>query len=78
MRLSVSGVERLDEASFVYSSFPSIVGVGPGAGLRALLGKVWRDRGLGDFYGYMLVAEGAAEAMVESELKSGTWPARWR
>ena len=36
-----------------------------------LLGKVWRDRGLGDFYGYMLVAEGAAEVMVETELK--TW-----
>ncbi len=38
-------------------------------GFERLLGRVWRDRGLGDFYGYMLVAEGAAEVMVESELK---------
>ena len=33
----------------------------------------WRDRGFGDFWGYALVAEGAAEAMVEVELK--TWDA---
>ena len=38
-------------------------------GFGQLLGKVWRDRGLGDFYGYMLVAEGAAEVMVEAELE---------
>ena len=27
--------------------------------------SAWRDRGFGDFWGYALVAEGAAEAMVE-------------
>jgi histidinol-phosphatase len=68
-RLSVSEVDRLDEASVVYSSYPSIVDSGWAPGFGPLLGKVWRDRGLGDFYGYMLVAEGAAEVMVESELK---------
>lgn len=67
--ISVSDVKRLDAASVVYSSFPSIVESGMADGFRDLLGKVWRDRGLGDFYGYMLVAEGAAEAMVEAELK---------
>ena len=69
MRLSVSDVERLEEASVVYSSYPSIVESGWAPGFGRLLGDVWRDRGLGDFYGYMLVAEGAAEIMVESELK---------
>ena len=69
MRLSVSKVDRLDEASLVYSSFPSIEESGWAPGFGPLLGKVWRDRGLGDFYGYMLVAEGAAEVMVEAELK---------
>lgn len=68
-RISVSGVDGLAAASVVYSSLPSIVGSGMGDGFIDLLGRVWRDRGLGDFYGYMLVAEGAAEAMVESELK---------
>jgi histidinol-phosphatase len=69
MRLSVSEVDRLDEASVVYSSYPSIVESGWAPGFGPLLAKVWRDRGLGDFYGYMLVAEGAAEVMVETELK---------
>jgi histidinol-phosphatase len=67
--ISVSGVGRLEDASVVYSSLPSITRSGMGDGFIDLLGKVWRDRGLGDFYGYMLVAEGAAEAMIESELK---------
>jgi histidinol-phosphatase len=71
MPLSVSEVDHLDEASLVYSSFPSIEDSGRAPGFRPLLGKVWRDRGLGDFYGYMLVAEGAAEVMIEAELK--TW-----
>ena len=69
VRLSVSEVDVLDEASVVYSSYPSIIESGWAPGFGRLLGKVWRDRGLGDFYGYMLVAEGAAEVMVEAELK---------
>jgi histidinol-phosphatase len=28
----------------------------------------WRSRAFGDFYGYMLVAEGAVDIMVEPEL----------
>jgi histidinol-phosphatase len=35
------------------------------------MGEVWRERGFGDFWGYALVAEGAAEAMVEIGVK--TW-----
>ena len=69
VRLSVSEVDRLDAASIVFSSYPSIVDSGMAPGFEPLLGKVWRDRGLGDFYGYMLVAEGAAEVMLEAELK---------
>ena len=34
-------------------------------GFPALLRDTWRDRGFGDFWGYALVAEGAAEAMIE-------------
>ncbi len=70
-RLAVSGIDTLGEASVLYSSLPSITTSGLAPGFTTLLGDVWRDRGLGDFYGYMLVAEGAAEAMVEAELK--TW-----
>ena len=62
-------------ASVVYSSLPSSR---PAAWRRAswtCSGSVWRDRGLGDFYGYVLVAEGAAEVMVEAELQ-GLGPGR--
>ena len=34
-------------------------------GFPALIRETWRDRGFGDFWGYALVAEGAAEAMIE-------------
>ena len=40
------------------------------AGFPSLIADVWRDRGFGDFWGYALVAEGAAEAMVEIGPKS--------
>ena len=40
-------------------------------GFRTLLQSVWRERGFGDFWGYALLAEGAAEAMVEVDAK--TW-----
>jgi histidinol-phosphatase len=68
--IGVSAVDDLASASVVYSSLTSIVASGLAPGFVDLLGTVWRDRGLGDFYGYMLVAEGAAEVMIESELKS--------
>ena len=57
-------------------------------GFEALLDDVWRERGFGDFWGYALVAEGAAEAMVEVGLQavgrsrrprsSSRRPAAWR
>ena len=68
-RISVSEVTSIEDSSVVYSSYPSVADSGLAPGFGALLSDVWRDRGLGDFYGYVLVAEGAAEAMVESELK---------
>ena len=33
-----------------------------------LIRHSWRNRAYGDFYGYMLVAEGAVDIMVEPEL----------
>jgi histidinol-phosphatase len=65
----VSGVARLEEASLVFSSIADLLASGLVPGVLSTLGAAWRDRGLGDFYGYMLVAEGAAEAMLEADLK---------
>jgi histidinol-phosphatase len=62
-RLHVSQVGRLAEAQLLYSSQRDIEPYAPG--FRDLVGRAWRDRGFGDFWGYALVAQGAAEAMIE-------------
>ena len=66
--LHVSGVSRLADASFCYSS---LIGWEQAGRLEAILEinrRAWRSRAYGDFYGYMLVAEGAVDVMVEPEL----------
>jgi histidinol-phosphatase len=69
-RIEVSRVADVAEAQILYGSAASIDASGRAPGFRALLGDAWRERGFGDFWGYTLVAEGAAEAMVEV----GLWP----
>jgi histidinol-phosphatase len=69
-RIAVSRVVALDDAQILYGSGTEIKESGLAPGFDALLRDVWRDRGFGDFWGYALVAEGAAEAMVEVGLKS--------
>ena len=68
--IHVSGVESLADAQLLYGSGHDIEASGRAPGFHALLGDVWRERGFGDFWGYALLAEGAAEAMVEVDL----WP----
>jgi histidinol-phosphatase len=66
--IHVSGVSRLADASFCYSS---LVGWEQAGRLEAILEinrRAWRSRAYGDFYGYMLVAEGAVDIMIEPEL----------
>ena len=69
-RIHVSGVATLADAQLLYGSGHDIEASGRAPGFHALLGEVWRERGFGDFWGYALLAEGAAEAMVEVDL----WP----
>ncbi|MFI5931663.1 histidinol-phosphatase [Actinoplanes sp. NPDC051494] len=67
-RLSVSAVRDLGDASFCYSSLPSWEQAGYLAPMLDIMRDSWRGRAFGDFYGYMLLAEGALEVMVEPEL----------
>ena len=60
----------LDDAQILYGSGRDIEASGLAPGFGALLRDAWRERGFGDFWGYALVAEGAAEAMVEVGLSS--------
>jgi histidinol-phosphatase len=67
-RLAVSGVSNLADALLLYGSGRDLVASGRAPGFDALLADAWRERGFGDFWGYALIAEGAAEAMFEVEL----------
>jgi len=69
-RLGVSKVARLEDAQVFYASRTAFKAVGKERGFDAVVDRAWRDRGFGDFWGYMLVAEGAGEAMIEPELYS--------
>lgn len=68
--MHVSRVSSLADAQLLYGSGHDIEVSGRAPGFHALLGDVWRERGFGDFWGYALLADGAAEAMVEVDLHS--------
>lgn len=72
-RIQVSEIGRLGDSHLIYGTERMRNGKLPG--LDATLGSVWRSRGFGDFWGYMLVAEGAAEAMVEVGAHPWDWAA---
>ncbi|MFP5343879.1 MAG: inositol monophosphatase family protein [Candidatus Limnocylindria bacterium] len=72
-RLQVSAIGAVADAQLLFGSSRDIAVDGRAPGFRGLLGAVWRERGLGDFWGYALVAEGSAEAMLEVGLN--TWDA---
>ncbi len=69
-RIAVSAVRAVPDAQVLYGSGRDIAASGRMPGLQPLLADAWRERGFGDFWGYALVAEGAAEAMVEVGLQS--------
>ncbi len=67
-RIQVSGVRSLEDASFSYSSLTSWRDVGKIDEFLELSDAVWRTRAYGDFWSYMLVAEGSVDAAAEPEL----------
>lgn len=69
-RIHTSGVTALQDAQVLYGSLRDIAASEAAPGFLGLVDEVWRERGIGDFWGYALLAEGAAEAMVEVGLKS--------
>jgi histidinol-phosphatase len=66
--MHVSGVADIGAAHLLLSSWVSLRDSDLTPGFPELAGRVWRERAYGDFWGYMLVAEGAAELMLEREL----------
>jgi histidinol-phosphatase len=74
-RIQVSGVRTIEESQLVYGSRTVDLLSGEMPGLDRTLAEAWRERGFGDFWGYMLVAEGAAEAMIETGAHTWDWAA---
>lgn len=67
-RLSVSAVRQLSDASLSYASLSGWAEHGRREALVALSDRVWRTRAYGDFWSYLLVAEGAVDLAAEPEL----------
>jgi histidinol-phosphatase len=69
-RIRVSRVGAIADAQLLYGSGRDNMASGLMPGFDALITAAWRERGFGDFWGYALVAEGAAEAMLETGMHS--------
>ncbi|MFE3606451.1 histidinol-phosphatase [Streptomyces goshikiensis] len=68
VRLGVSKVGSLGDASFAYSSLTGWEEQGRLPGFLELTRACWRTRGYGDFWPYMMVAEGSLDLCAEPEL----------
>lgn len=67
-QIHVSKVERVQDASLSYSSLTGWADLGRRDAFLDLMDECWRTRAYGDFWSYMLVAEGAADIAAEPEL----------
>lgn len=68
-RLAVSEVDSLDRSSVSFQSIAQWDDAGHLDGLIRLSRAVWRDRGYGDAWPYMLLAEGRLEMVAEFDVK---------
>jgi histidinol-phosphatase len=67
-RMSVSSVGELGDASLSYSGLAGWRALGREDEFLELTRSVWRSRAYGDFWSYMLVAEGAVDIACEPEV----------
>ncbi len=65
----VSDVRRLEDASLSYSSLSGWDERGRLEDMISLTRQVWRTRAYGDFWSYVLLAEGAVDLAAEPELE---------
>ena len=66
--IHVSDVHTLEDAHLCFANFRGWDAIGLQGSMLDLSRRAWRAVGFGDFWGHMLVAEGAADVMVEPEL----------
>lgn len=75
--IRVSGIDSLDQAVISYNSLPGWLEAGAHDQLMSLVQSVWRARAIGDFWSYMLVAEGLLEVAGEFDLQPYDIAALW-
>ncbi len=76
-RVRVSDVATLDRASVSFQSVQQWDEVGRADDVIRLSRAVWRDRGYGDAWPYMLLAEGRLEMVAEFDVKEYDIAAHW-
>jgi len=64
-RMQVSRVSDLSKAQLFHGSLAGGESVRASREISALLEKTWRQRGFGDFYQHVLVADGAGEIAID-------------
>jgi histidinol-phosphatase len=62
-------VEKLSDATVSYNSLPGWINDGRAEQVTRLATGAWRARAIGDFWSYMLVAEGSLDVAGEAELQ---------
>lgn len=67
--LGVSAISALENASLSYNNLQLWDQAGMLAELTELSRKIWRTRAYGDFWSYMLLAEGSVDIVAEHDLK---------
>jgi histidinol-phosphatase len=67
--LKVSAISDLEHASLSYNNLQLWDQAGMLPQLSQLSRKIWRTRAYGDFWSYMLLAEGAVDIVAEHDLK---------
>jgi histidinol-phosphatase len=68
-QIHTSDVRRLEDASLSYSSLSGWEDAGRLDDFLSLSRRCWRTRAYGDFWSYMLVAEGAVDLAAEPDLE---------
>ena len=68
-RLAVSTVDAIADSSVSFQSIGQWRDAGKLEALERLTSSVWRDRGYGDAWPYMLLAEGRLELVAEFDVK---------
>ena len=76
-RLAVSAVDRVASAQILFRSIRDMAASRVTAGFDRLIAASWRERGFGDFWGYTLIADGVAEALLEQDLYPWDLAAPW-